>query len=127
MTNLGHACLFCNLVTTPVQWCGFWISVLKTNLLFYWFLGRNWLVYDQNFKRKGYQRYGQIPRKEKYSFCYFFFFLSCYSCFSRYCANSEMSKVNLALFRGGICYLSQGFFCQNFHLKKANDHSSYDF
>ena len=32
MTNLGQICLFSNLITVPVQWCGFWVGVVGTEL-----------------------------------------------------------------------------------------------
>ena len=35
MTNLDQVCLFSNLITAPVQWCGFWVGVLSWEHLFY--------------------------------------------------------------------------------------------
>ena len=49
MTNLGQVWLFSNLITTPVQWCGFWVGVVSH--FFYLFQGCNLLVDDQSFKR----------------------------------------------------------------------------
>ena len=53
MKNLGQVCLFSNLITIPVQWCGFWVGVMRTQLFFYWFRGRNLLEDDQNCKMGG--------------------------------------------------------------------------
>ena len=50
MMNLGQVCFFSNLITAPVQWCGFWVGVIRKSI-FLLFQGCNLLVDDQNFKR----------------------------------------------------------------------------
>ena len=32
MTNLDYLCFSSNLITIPVQWCGFWVNVMGTAL-----------------------------------------------------------------------------------------------
>ena len=100
ITNLGQVplCLFSNLITIPVQWCWFWVSVVGT-ALFYWFQGRNLLWDDQNFKRGGDDKKeeNQISRegvlflliKNYVTFC------CCCSCFSRYYTQSEVPRIKL--------------------------------
>ena len=46
-------CFFSNLITIPVQWCGYWIGVVGNIYFFNWFPGRNLLVDDQKFERGG--------------------------------------------------------------------------
>ena len=72
MTNLDQVCLFSNLITTPVQWCGFGVGVMRAQLFFYWFQGRNLLGDDQNFKRVGDAKKGesQISRGQRFFLFY---------------------------------------------------------
>ena len=60
MTNLDRVCLFSNLIIIPVQWCGFSVSVVGTQLFFYWFGVQNLLEDDQIFKMGE----NQISRRE---------------------------------------------------------------
>ena len=62
MANLGQVYLFSNLITMPVQWCGFWVGALGKQLSFYWIQGRNLQGDNQNFKRFVVSRRGTIKK-----------------------------------------------------------------
>ena len=99
MANLGHLCLFSNLITIHIQWCDSWVSVVGT-AFFYWFQGHNLLGNDQNFKMGGSFKKveNQISSGESFSFLSiktYITFCSCYSCFSRYYTKKEMPGIKL--------------------------------
>ena len=73
MANLGQVYLFSNLITMPVQWCGFWVGALGKQLSFYWIQGRNLQGDNQNFKRFVVSRRGTIKNQGG---SLFFFFIN---------------------------------------------------
>ena len=98
MTNLGQVCIFSNLFSILVQWCGFWVGIMGTGF-FYSFQYCNLLGDDQKFKRCGDVKKGedQISKGvEKL----FFFFISRNFChililFLQICSKIEMPRITL--------------------------------
>ena len=76
-----------------------WDGVVETQLLFYWFQGRNLLGDDQNFNRRGYvKKMRESNIKGGSLFLNFFsikiFVTFCY-CFSRYSTKLEIPRIKL--------------------------------
>ena len=72
MTNLSQVCLFSNLITIPVQWCGFWVSFMRTQLFFTGFKVKIYWEMIKIPKRVGKSKRGRI--KYQGGSIFFFFY-----------------------------------------------------
>ena len=71
MKNSGQVCFFSELITIYLLIGVGWISVGGTQLVFYWFNGRNFMGDDQNCKRSGDNKKDNQISKWKYFFLFY--------------------------------------------------------
>ena len=71
MKNSGQVCFFSELITIYLLIGVGWVSVGETELVFYWFNGRNLMGDDQNCKRSGHNKTdNQISTWKSFSLFY---------------------------------------------------------
>lgn len=71
MKNSGQVCFFSELITIYLLIGVGWVSVGETELVFYWFNGRNLMGDDQNCKRSGYNKTDNQISKWKSFFLFY--------------------------------------------------------